>query len=142
MTVLHSMTLFQWLALSFLAGLLLVEVWQAVRSSSLHNVWWLRVIVWVVTAAAIAKPEWTTKLARTLGIERGADLVTYAAFLLLLITSLYFYARYLRLQQQITVLTRRLAQLEARPPAKGGNFPAERGDRSEVEEETSAAADK
>ncbi|MCE9554390.1 MAG: DUF2304 domain-containing protein [Planctomycetes bacterium] len=109
------MTLFQWISLSFLAGLVLVELWQAVRNSSLRHVWWLRVVVWLVTAAAIARPEWITDLALTLGIQRGADLVTYGAVLLLLITSLYFYARYLRLQQQITVLTRRLAQLEARP---------------------------
>jgi len=109
------MTLFQWISLTFLACLLLVELWQAARSSSLRNVWWLRISVWLVTAAAIAQPVLVTRLARTLGIERGADLVTYAAVLLLLITSLYFYARYLRLQHQITVLTRRLAQLEARP---------------------------
>jgi hypothetical protein len=98
-----------------------VEVWQAARASSMRYVWWLRVIVWVVTALAIAKPEWITKVARTLGIERGADLVTYGAVLLLLITSLFFYAHYLRLQQQITVLTRRLAQLEARRPALEGD---------------------
>lgn len=109
------MTLFQWISLSFLAGLVLVELWQAVQKSSLRHVWWLRVAVWLATAAAIARPEWITDLAMTLGIQRGADLVTYGAVLLLLITSLYFYARYLRLQQQITVLTRRLAQLEARP---------------------------
>jgi hypothetical protein len=121
------MTLFQWLSLSFLAGLLLIEVWQAARSSSLRNVWWLRVAVWLATAAAIARPEWITQVARTLGIQRGADLVTYGAVLLLLITSLYFYARYLRLQQQITALTRRLAQLEARPrpPQQASERPPE-----------------
>lgn len=109
------MTLFQWISLSFLAGLVLLELWQAMRNASLRNVWWLRVTVWLATAAAIARPEWITRVARTLGIQRGADLVTYASVLVLLITSLYFYARYLRLQQQIAVLTRRLAQLEARP---------------------------
>lgn len=112
------MTLFQWLALSFLAGLLLVEMWHVVSHASLRNVWWLRVGILVITAAAIAKPEWITLMAETLGIQRGADLVTYAGVLMLLITSLYFYARYLRLQQQITVLTRRLAQLEARQPTE------------------------
>lgn len=129
------MTLFQWISLSFLACLLLVELWQAARSSSLRNVWWLRIAVWLVTAVAIAQPVLITRLARTLGIERGADLVTYGAVLLLLITSLYFYARYLRLQQQITVLTRRLAQLEARPrppKSEAGDPDAKTPQRSEM----------
>ena len=66
------MTLFQWISLSFLAGLVLVELWQAVQKSSLRHVWWLRVAVWLATAAAIARPEWITDLAMTLGIQRGA----------------------------------------------------------------------
>ncbi|MCE9546455.1 MAG: DUF2304 domain-containing protein [Planctomycetia bacterium] len=111
-----TMTLFQWLAITFLAGLLLLEIWEAIRGSAQRSVWWLRIAVWLTTAAAIARPEWVTSLATTLGIHRGADLVTYAAVLLLFITSLYFYARYLRLQHQITVLTRRMAILEARRP--------------------------
>jgi len=53
------------------------------------------------------------------GIQRGADLVSYLGVLTLLVVAFLGYERYVRLQEQVTVLVRRLAILEAHkvPPA-------------------------
>ncbi|NIP85328.1 MAG: DUF2304 family protein [Planctomycetales bacterium] len=112
----NSLNLFQWLALTAILGLLIVELVSAVRGRVFRTFWVVRVIIWISAGIAIYQPDLTTRLARAIGIERGADLVLYLTVLTFFGTSLFLYARCLRLQQQITRIVRHLALDEARPP--------------------------
>jgi small membrane protein len=48
-----------------------------------------------------------------LGIGRGADLVFYCGILAMLVGFLLFYIRYRRVEEEITLLVRHIALLEA-----------------------------
>ncbi len=77
---------------------------------------WL--VVWSAATAAFVAPDATTVLARTLGIERGADMVLYSAALA---GAVGFWIVSLRLRAQnraITRLARELALRDAREPTQ------------------------
>lgn len=63
-------------------------------------------LTWVLGAAAIAAPEYSSKVAEFLGIGRGTDLLLYIALIFGLIVIRYFYMRIKRLESQMTVLAR------------------------------------
>jgi hypothetical protein len=111
-----SLNLFQWLALTVILCLLIVELVGAVRGRVFRTFWVVRVVIWISTGIAIYQPDLVTRLARAIGIQRGADLVLYFTVLAFFATSLFLYARCLRLQQQITRIVRHLALEEVRPP--------------------------
>ena len=77
--------------------------------------------IWTLGALAIIWPRSTMLVARWLGIGRGADLLLYSSVLLMLVGFFYVYARFRRLDRQITLLVRRLAienaEREAQPPS-------------------------
>ena len=58
--------------------------------------------------------ESSTRLANTLGIGRGVDLVTYVALLSLTIVCIFLYLRTVRLERMITEVVRANAISEAR----------------------------
>ncbi len=94
-----------------------VVLWMAVRTFR-HDVPWrtgaLWTAVWATADALVALPSATAVVASWLGIGRGADLVLYGATLAGLGVSLYFYNRYRRLEEIVTVLVRREALRNAR----------------------------
>ena len=112
----NTMNLFQWIALTFLSALLVVELYLAFRGRVERRLWLLRVTTWIATALAIARPDQLTRLAMTVGITTGANLVSYLGVLLFFFVSLYLYARCLRLERQITQIVRHLAIQEAHAP--------------------------
>ena len=112
------MTYFQVLCLVFLGLLLLAELAGWLRAGGNWKLRLLRCGAWVLTAVAIARPEWIGMAAAAIGIGRGADLVLYLFVLAFLVLSFYFYAKYLRLQRQITELVRQQAIREAQ---RGGD---------------------
>lgn len=65
-------------------------------------------------AALVIRPDWSSDLARLLGVGRGADLVLYIWTLvsLLLLANIHFRLR--SYQRTMTVLAREIAILEAR----------------------------
>jgi hypothetical protein len=63
---------------------------------------------------AILCPDRVTGVARLLGIDRGADLVSYLAVLAMLGLAFFGYSCYVRLQNQVTMLARTLAIRQAR----------------------------
>ncbi len=65
--------------------------------------------LWVGAGVAIARPSITIRIARLLGIGRGADLVFYCAILAMLIGFFVVYIRLKRLDHQITILVRHAA---------------------------------
>jgi hypothetical protein len=72
---------------------------------------WL--LLWVSAGAAIARPELTVRVARVLGIARGADLVFYLAILAMFVGFFAVYAKFRRLEGDLTALVRQLALREA-----------------------------
>lgn len=108
------MTPFQWLSISGLSGLFLWELIGFCRDAGARGTHWLRGVVWLTAAVAIARPDLVTDLANAVGIDRGADFVFYLFVLTFLSVSFYFYSRFVRLQRQMTQLVRHQAIQEAR----------------------------
>jgi hypothetical protein len=114
------MSVFQWLAVPLLSVVLLLDATGLLRSGVSRWARAFRCAVWVAAIIAILHPEWLQEVATALGIGRAADLVFYLFALAFLMVSFFFYARYVRLQRQITDVVRYLAIREARrEPAEG-----------------------
>jgi hypothetical protein len=109
-----SPTLFQWLTLPVVLGLLIRELIDRRRRTASPGFWIIRCLVWIAAGTAIARPQLVQEVATAIGIHRGTDLVLYLFVLLFLVTSFYFYWQKVTLQRQITVLVRHLAIQEAR----------------------------
>jgi len=118
------MTMFQLLSVTALGLLLGWEFISLSRRSVRRAFWGLRCITWTAAIVAIVFPELVTRIALTVGIRRGADLVMYAMALAFLGTTFFFYSRYVRLQVQITELVRHLAIMEAQRSASNMAGPA------------------
>ena len=65
----------------------------------------------------VLQPEQANHLARAVGVGRGADLILYCWIVISLVASLNLHLRIQRLQGDLTVLTRELAVLSAKPPS-------------------------
>lgn len=107
------MSVFQYLALSFLTLALLWELVEIWRRPVLGAAWFVRCLVWVAAGLAIASPDTVTQIANVIGIDRGADLVVYLFVLTFLAATFYFYARQVRLRRQLTQVVRHIAIWEA-----------------------------
>lgn len=117
------MRLFQIITLPFIAAMLIVNARNLLVSPGrrVASTFWM--LLWLSTMAAVAYPDTTTRLARTLGIYRGADLLVYSAVIAFIAG---FYVVSLRLRQmsrEITVLTREVALLEAERKQDGPSSP-------------------
>ncbi|QDU75699.1 hypothetical protein Pan97_27340 [Bremerella volcania] len=110
------MNLFQWVAIIFIGCSLLVEVVRAIGHKRLSWAKSFRITIWLVAAISILNPTIVTRVAQTIGIGRGADILIYVVTLTFIATTFYFYSRYTRLQRQITDLARYLAIHEAKHP--------------------------
>ena len=64
-------------------------------------------------ALAIVFPDITSNLANTVGVGRGADLVTYLLEIASLFVLTHYYTKFVELQNQLTQVTRELAILRA-----------------------------
>jgi hypothetical protein len=80
---------------------------------------WVKVgyTVFAITAVyAILRPADTTVLANLLGVDRGADLLTYALVIAFLFTTLSTYLRFKELEVRYARLVRAVALQNARAP--------------------------
>jgi len=107
------MRLFQVFALSFTAVMLAISARALFkrRSGNLTALFWCG--LWLATFMAVLYPDTTTRMARAIGIGRGADLLLYSAVIAF---AFGFYLVSLRLRhmsREITLLTRELALLDA-----------------------------
>jgi hypothetical protein len=82
----------------------------------------------VAGAVAIFDPDITTRIARAVGIGRGADLVSYVVAVAFLISWFYFYQRTRTLSIAVTALVRELAIRDARPPASPAHGAGDAGE--------------
>ncbi|MHC2066298.1 DUF2304 family protein [Bremerella sp. T1] len=110
------MILFQWVCLIIIGCVLLFDIARAIRKKRLNWRRSLRISVWLAALLGILYPDMVSRFAQSVGIGRGADVILYLVTLVFIATTFYFYSRYLRLQRQITDLTRYLAIHEARRP--------------------------
>jgi small membrane protein len=62
-----------------------------------------------ISVIFILYPELTNKLANFLGVGRGADLVFYISIIIFWFIILKIYARIRRIEEQITIITRKEA---------------------------------
>ena len=104
---------FQWIAIPALAAVLLWDVRALIRAEGLRRLHLARLGLWMLAIACVYRPDLTSRAARTLGIDRGADLVAYGFHFAFLGTTLYFYSRYLQLRATLTEVVRHLAIREA-----------------------------
>jgi hypothetical protein len=66
-------------------------------------------VLWAFGAIATVYPDTVAQLAHALGVGRGADLLLYVTTLSLAVSCFYMYARFRRVERQLTLLVRRLA---------------------------------
>jgi hypothetical protein len=71
-------------------------------------------VLWLAAAIAILNPNATTALAKSVGIQRGADLVVYCTVLGFFVAFFLVYLKIRQLTHDVTVLTRELALRDAR----------------------------
>lgn len=114
------MIVFQILLLLLAGSLLCLTLVALVRGWATRREAFVSSAVCVVVAVAVAWPEVTVRLARLVGIGRGADLVLYLFVVAMLVGFSVIYARIRRLRREITLLVRHLAIRDAtilQPPA-------------------------
>lgn len=83
---------------------------------------WVKVgyILFVIAAVyAILRPDDTTVVANWLGVDRGADLLTYALVIAFVFTTLSTYLRFKELELRYARLARAVALQNARSPDSG-----------------------
>ncbi len=80
-----------------------------------------RILFLVIAISAllmVARPDWANALAQSVGVGRGADLLTYLGLSGLGLVCLQLYTRQRKQKEKITDLVRRMAILEAKKPKK------------------------
>jgi len=105
--------LFQILAVAVVTCLFVLSIAARARGWATRREGLTWAFVWLCTGVAIAYPELTVRIARRLGIGRGADLVLYCTVIIMLIGFFMVYARLRRLRRDLTLLTRHLAIRDA-----------------------------
>ena len=109
---------FQWIALTALAAAIASEFVPRRHRALSTPLRALRVAIFAIAAAAIARPGDVTRVAQLLGIGRGADIVLYVLALAFVGVSFYFYAQHLRLRRDLSALASHVALKEAQ---RGGH---------------------
>lgn len=98
-------------------------------------------LLFVVAAIlAVLFPQWLTWLAHLVGVGRGTDLLLYALIVVFLVFVVTQFRRNVTLQRQLTILTRRIALIEAREEertAHGDAIPTDAAPRRPDEESPS-----
>lgn len=107
------MSLFQVLVLVLLVLLLALTVVGAYRRwmGGPAAMFWF--VVWIVAGASVLWPDVTTRVARAVGIHRGADLFLYCGLVVMMIGFLMIYVRLRRLRRDLTLLARDIAIRDA-----------------------------
>jgi hypothetical protein len=108
-----ALSLFQQIAVPFLVLLFLGTVVAVAKGWATRREGTISTIVWLAAAAAILRPLAVSRLAQGVGIDRGADLVSYCAVLAMMIGFWMVYIRLRRLRREVTLLVRHVALLEA-----------------------------
>ena len=115
------MTLFQWIAIPPLLLLLVATAAATVRRRIRPRAGIFWSLLWLSAATAMRWPDLTVRVARLVGIGRGADLVLYVAVGVMSIGFFLVFLRLRRIEEDLTRIVRALALKEPfesplRPP--------------------------
>jgi hypothetical protein len=108
------LNIFQIVVGPVLAALFVFSVRKAVRGSH-RRAAALGALVWLAAVVTVLWPESTIRVARWMGIGRGADLVLYFFVIAFLLAIFYFYYRMMQLEAALTTIVRQLALRDAAP---------------------------
>lgn len=108
-----------WIQLLLIAAILVLLVYLLRSRTNARAKAWVKVgyVLFVITAVyAVLRPDDTTVIANWLGVDRGADLLTYALTIAFLFTTLSTYLRFKELELRYARLARAVALQNARTP--------------------------
>lgn len=108
-----SLSPFQILALAVLLALFILTAIGGLRRWIGRGEASLWSAVWLAAGLAVLWPDATTRIAKAVGIKRGADLVLYCGLVVMMVGFLMTYVRLRRLRREVTLLTRHLAIRDA-----------------------------
>jgi hypothetical protein len=122
------MNTIQLVGLALFAFLITVNVSRMIRRRSVprSSLAWL--CIWSSGIVALLFPDQMTRIARILGVNRGADLLLYVSVLSGLLIAFVIYTRMRTTDRQITLIVRQLALTSAELPTDffaGGGDPYE-----------------
>ncbi|HTU58537.1 MAG TPA: DUF2304 domain-containing protein [Polyangiales bacterium] len=103
------MSAFQTLILLSFVTLAVLTLAAGLRGTAPKRVVAAGLLLWMFGAIATIWPHTVADLAHALGVGRGADLLLYMTTLSLAVVCFYMYARFRRVERQLTLLVRRLA---------------------------------
>ena len=113
------MSALQTLILLLFVTLAVLTLAAGLRGTAPKRVVAAGLLLWMFGAIATIWPHTVADLAHYLGVGRGADLLLYMTTLSLAVVCFYMYARFRRVERQLTLLVRRLAMdaaIEKTPP--------------------------
>jgi hypothetical protein len=97
--------------LALFAVLRIIQNYRTSNLSGSASFFWF--LIWIVVAVIFWFPDIASRLALTVGIGRGADLITYSAILVLVYLVYRLFVRLERLEHTITTLTRTITLRDA-----------------------------
>jgi hypothetical protein len=103
------MTLFQWFFFPLFVLSAVVALSLALRGRIRRRTGFLWSLLWFLAAAAVARPDWTTRVSNVFGIGRGVDFVIYLNLIAGLYVTVSLYSRSRRLETIVTELVRQKA---------------------------------
>ncbi|HPF38376.1 MAG TPA: DUF2304 domain-containing protein [Phycisphaerae bacterium] len=115
-----TLTIFQIIVLGVLGFLFLGIVLAGMRGWAPRRESTLWGILCFLAAVATLRPNLTTEFAQLLSIDRGVNLITYLAVLMMMIGFWATYMRLRHLRRELTSLVRHIAILEAHDASKNG----------------------
>jgi len=107
------MTSFQVILIVALGTLLLATIIGILKQWASRGLLVAWAVLWILGMAAAIWPDSTTSVANALGIRRGTDLLLYCTTIVMLAGFFMLYVRLRRVRRDLTVLTRRLAIMDA-----------------------------
>ncbi len=106
-------TLFQIILVAGAAFLLIATIVAVIKGWATRREGLLWAVVCVAAGVTVSNPGIIGKLAKGLGIGRGADLLLYIAVVVMLIGFLMVYTRLRQIRREMTLLVRELAIRDA-----------------------------
>ena len=113
------MTLFQLIAAPVATILCVRSALSLIRGKHPRGASLAAAVIWFLSSLFILRPDLTMRVARVLGIGRGADLVLYIFAILFMTSFFYFYGRFRFIESQLTEIVRHLSFSTSDLPDKG-----------------------
>lgn len=105
-----------WIQFLLIAGIIVLAYFMMRRTGADNHLAIRRLLMGVFVLAAVLSvlfPQWLSWLAQLIGVGRGTDLLLYALILMFLAFVYTQYRRNAQLQRQLTLLSRKIALLDA-----------------------------